>query len=126
MSEQGALLWEPWVPEEGQRVRVRISAECQHEVNYDRGLDGISIGEAFVERVGHDPAEDDHTGTVIAADPLDERYVSDPRWRTFEAHRFMVDFDDPVIPAIVDYPQKCQYFAACELVPLPDDGEGGA
>lgn len=103
-------IYEPWVPEVGQRVRCRPSPECRVETSYETGIDG-GMAVAFLGRAGHDPAEDGATGYVHTVAPRDD-IPTDP---AFDAHRFLVVYDEAVTPSVVTEPQWCQYFAAIEL-----------
>lgn len=105
-------VWEPWVPAEGDRVRVRISGECRATLAYDTGRDGL-LSEVFVDRLGHSPTEDGAVGEVIIVEQWFDSGDS-----AHDTHRFMVEFDEPVAVDVVDHPQTCHYFAACELIPL--------
>ena len=101
-------VWEPWVPTRWQRVRVRLSGECREPSLYylsDEDDDGIHIE-------GHDPADDGAVGVVG-----DNGGHVPPR-NSFEAHRFLVEFDEPTIPHATGYRNWCGYFAAAELEPI--------
>lgn len=99
------LYWEPWVLSVGQRVRVRLSAECQFRYP--------------TTAIGHHPEMDGVAGVVSDA-PLDgfqpcDHSAHDP------SHRYSVNFDAPVV-LVRGYRHRAtslgQCFAAAELEPL--------
>ena len=121
-----AEIYEHWTPQPGDRVRVRISAECRVKVDYCTGIAGPN-GFSGIYRLGHDPVEDGAIGTVDYLEPAGccapqmrgkHPGCGDPARLAWCAHRVMVEFDEPIPVAIVDYPQTCQYFAVAELEPL--------
>ena len=67
-------IWEPWRPVVGQRVRVRLSAEC--------GIGGI-----------HGLREDGATGVLIASDSGAGQVQAD--------HPYLVCFDRPLTAPLV-------------------------
>ncbi len=104
--------WEPWKPEVGQRVRVRISLECAYCLDpmfpkcYDRAL-----------------SDDGRTGTVVTVghggcclfdgehDDLDPAHAAHTVWVKWDDRR---DYDDPQIPGI----DLDAHFAVAELEPI--------
>ena len=87
-------IWEPWVPEIGQRVRVLSRPEC------------------FYCREDHDP-EVGQTGVVthFAPPSMDETGAS--------AHYIWIRFDDPTIAERTVARCDISHFAAAELEPAP-------
>lgn len=94
-------IWEPWTPQIGQRVRVRLSAEClssgvvTHAPVDNAALRALieSGGDANQwgvesEETGHPPEIDGVEGTVLAID----RAIDD-------GHYYRVWFDAPVRPS---------------------------
>jgi hypothetical protein len=105
--------WEPWQPSPGDRVRVRLSAECQFQ------YPGTTIC--------HRPQMDGVTGVVSDAPVL-----GFPRCdhRGHDAsHRYSVLFDAPVVLGRGSRWKNSslgQCFAAIELDLISDPAEGGA
>lgn len=57
--------WEPWRPEVGQRVRVRLSPECdRRQRHHDTGTGRITRGP-----LGHYAVEQGRCGVVVACAP---------------------------------------------------------
>ncbi len=98
MSEK---IWEPWTPEIGQPVRIRISGECELV-----GAPGTPAGDAG-ER-GHRPEEDGRTGVVIEH-PLGINAAG----LDAQGHRYRVRRDGPLIGGY-----RAGVYAAIELEPL--------
>lgn len=74
MAEQS---WEPWTPQLGQRVRVRLSGECrEHFTAYQDDT-------PYFRPVPHYAEEDGRVGAVTEV-RQDE-----------QGHRFYVDFEEP-------------------------------
>ena len=94
--------WEPWQPEIGQRVRIRLSAECNVSWCDDRYRDG------------HPIEADGATGTVVKDRP------DPPLWGA--THPYVVVFDEPIVaPLFADGRESMwhgNYFAAIELEPI--------
>jgi hypothetical protein len=96
-------VWEPWRPEIGQRVRVRVSAECQAGGVATRapmsnralrdliesGGDANGWGVASPQE-GHESEIDGVEGTVIAIDR-----------RVEHGHYYRVWFDKPIMPMVL-------------------------
>ena len=100
--------WEPWTPEFGQRVKIRLSAECP--------LLRAAPGEKETLTAWHSHSEDGMTGRVVKPTPG----VWMPRM-DLPAHKYLVD----VTPGSIHF-QGCisyaaAYFAASELDPVPED-----
>jgi hypothetical protein len=92
MSSQPAGYWEPWQPRLGDRVRVRLSAECR----------------APWADEGHDPRYDGLSGTVAHF----------PWSSDWPGHPYTVRFD-VTLPTENPYEVLVGgYFAAIELEPL--------
>ena len=93
------VYWEPWTPAVGDRVRVRLSAECPVTWTHDAPeLDGV-------------------TGWVRETGPLHH----------FAGHEYYVEFDRRVPcrrgpKRLADVYYGC-VFAAIELEPILTDGE---
>jgi hypothetical protein len=99
-------IWEPWRPEVGQRVQIRLSGECQHEATSVHLVTGVEMGRAY----GHPADLDGRTGQVgVAPTP------SDLSWS--DGHVYAVYLDEPLLVAdgvrVVGLA-----LAACELIPL--------
>lgn len=95
--------FEPWTPKIGDRVRVRLSGECQYSVRL--GTSGPAIQ-------GHSAGEDGVTGTVIEW-PL-------AAWmRVGQGHDFAVEYDGPIESEGLT--MRGAEYAACELEPLDGD-----
>jgi hypothetical protein len=108
--------WAPWTPKVGQRVRVRVSLECQYCLDprfrqcYERALadDGRT---ATVYSVGHDECSCRYDGD----DPPDAGHVAHDVWVKWDDRR---SYDDPVV-RVGDW--ECPFdahFAAAELEPV--------
>jgi hypothetical protein len=108
--------WEPWTPKPGDRVRVRVNAECLYCVD-------IRFPECYERAL----ADDDRMATVssVGHDDCSCRYVDEPPDPAHMAHDVWVKwderrpYDDPV-PRVGEW--ECPFdahFAACELEPLP-------
>lgn len=63
----GAAWWEPWTPTVGQRVRIRLSEEC--------------------DQVGHSRQEDGVVSTIVEIDPSGGGV----------GHPYAVTFDPPIV-----------------------------
>ena len=108
-----AARWGPWVPELGQRVRIRLSAECP--------LLRAAPGQKETRTAWHSHSEDGMTGTVVKPTPG----VWMPRM-DLEGHRYLVDFSG-FKPDAVHF-EGCisfgaTYFAASELEALSDSDD---
>ena len=119
-----ADVYEPWSPQVGQRVAVRVSPECPL-------ADGYHLDPANPEE--HGWLERD-TGTVVAVGDADFR-------ATFPGgHWYGVELDDSRdlygrVAVILGHPLPSRapehitpddWYAACELIPIDDDEtEGG-
>lgn len=97
-----------WAPNPGDRVRVRISAECrvQSEPEAPASRDGYQIG--------HAPWEDGKLGTV----------VNPPFWwdatpMLAQGHLYMVLWDEPADLGNGERPVNASSYAITELEPLP-------
>ena len=107
-----SAIWEPWVPVEGQRVRVRLSGECRATMAYWKTTaDDPWSSDETLKAVGHDPREDGAVGEVSLDDGPDEPT------NTFDAHRFLVYFDQPVCVTEANCAQASVFYAAAELEP---------
>ena len=100
--------WEPWTPQIGQRVKIRLSAECP--------LLRAAPGQKETLTVWHSHSEDGMIGRVVKPTPG----VWMPRM-DLPGHPWLVDF----FPGSVHF-QGCisfgaTYFAAPELEPVPED-----
>ena len=94
--------YEPWTPEVGQRVRVRISAECQVRPDPGSGADRSGV-------IGHVEWEDGLTG-VVMPHPVGEAMAA-------QGHRYMVKWDQERI--LDDERFNASPYAAIELEPIP-------
>jgi hypothetical protein len=102
-----AVRWEPWAPEIGQRVKIRLSAECP--------LLRAAPGEKETKTAWHSHSEDGMVGTVVRPTPG----VWMPRM-DLPGHPYLVDLS----PNAVHF-QGCisfgaLYFAAPELDVVDD------
>ena len=93
--------WQPWTPKVGDRVRIRLSGECQAEVQAGSPMHRAGM------LSGHVPDEHGMTGTV---DMVNSReYVRDQ-------HPYLVQFDRPLF---LGNDCSCgDLYAAAELEPL--------
>lgn len=101
--------YEPWQPKVGDRVRVRLSGECQAVCIYYRRA-GAPL---------HKNIPDGRIGTVVEGHPMID--ANDARLHARDGHTYPVEFDDAVLAPygfIVG-----SHFAATELEPLDDDRE---
>lgn len=98
------MIWEPWKPEPGQRVRIRLSAECD-----------VQFWGPLALR-GHPSEFEALTGTVLQPTP----YPSLAPW--LNTHPYFVELDTPITVQLGDgyfpAPAEGNYFAAVELEPL--------
>lgn len=90
--------YEPWRFEFGQRVRVRLSGECQYARTVNRGTCAFPMP--------HLPATDGETGTVVLTGRA--AYAGHPYYVALDV------LDGLVVPA-------GDWFAACELEPCIED-----
>ena len=103
-------LWQSWIPQLAQRVRVRRSAECRsnHHIldGSDDGLTGIIIATDIKVHVTGGDALHPGPATLTFRRPL------------VAQHDYFVAYDTP-IPTGIKYPQtiKGQFYAAAELEP---------
>jgi hypothetical protein len=80
MRELGADIWEPWVPEVGQRVRVRIGPECRDHVEHSE--------DRYMTHANG------QTGTVV--EPGERRaWIMRAVAARYPGHRYLVQVDDP-------------------------------
>lgn len=96
--------YEPWRPRIGQRVRVRLSGECQFV--YPSGTKHFAVSDAAI-------------GTILNGLPFANCDHSDHQ----TAHRYCVVFEPPVlVEQIGTYRHwlHSQCFAAIELEPLEE------
>jgi len=95
-------IWEPVVLEEGQRVRIRLSGECNGP------------------RVCHPPKQDGMTGEVTLVP--DGRF-SPQFWKETQAngHRYVVLFDEPYYEPLLHSSCYAGLYAGSELIPLEDN-----
>lgn len=111
-SGDSGAFWEPWVPAVGQRVRIKLSAECRYGDRQRR--DSAAARNGFPP--GHADFEEGLTGFV-----LDSWFVKliNPGWPEDPAHRFMVMWDHQA-----ELPNgetvNCSSYAASELEPIDD------
>lgn len=102
----GAPLWEPWSPKVGDRVRVRISAEC---------VPAMPLDSVFARAgcVHHHRAEDGAIGTVDRVDSVSRSGHRVP------GHPYHVAFDPgsmfPVQTRSARYLIEGMVYAAIEL-----------
>ena len=94
--------WQPWTPQVGDRVRVRLSGECRRENDPNSPLSGAGVLE------GHTLLRHGMTGTV---DRLC-RHSDCVRY----GHVYTVILDEPIRLGDDEYRADC--FAAAELEPL--------
>ena len=94
-----AEFWEPWTPQVGQRVRVRISAECN--IEYPPDADAVRFSGHAV--FGHPSVLDGMVGKVISG------FYS-------HHHPYNVHFSDRY--EWLDKLWCCHSFAAIELEPV--------
>lgn len=94
--------YEPWHPQIGQQVRVRLSGECQFT---------YPLEYTDARLVYHWPQLDGAIGTVIEP----QRHEHE----CHESHRYAVEFRSRVLIEAGDIPHYCaaQCFAAIELEP---------
>lgn len=100
-------IWEPpgmWKPKVGDRVRIRLSAECRVSPHPDSTYARAGLP-------GHLAWEDGRTGEVTTF-PLHESLVT-------QGHRYTVLWDAPRTVNGERVDGGC--YAACELTPLTDD-----
>lgn len=98
--------WEPWLPQVGDRVRVRLSGECRIEHDGEKGHPAVIDGATGVVTTLHAPLCL-IVGTCLYAD---------------QGHGYFVDLDVPVSD-LPDEPTNLlvgTHLAAIELEPLDD------
>lgn len=88
-----AGMWEPWTPEKGQRVRVKLSGEC-------RGMYWPLVAG------GHEPAMNGKEGRVYAT------------WPDRSGHNYLVILDEPVAVEGFEKPLTHFQLSALEIEPL--------
>lgn len=101
-------LWEPWVPEEGQTVRVKLSGECPVHTQCDYEPKPVAID----GRVGYVVADIRTPGRLeqTAADTVVNYLIGHGHW-------WFVRFDEPV--GLVDGVLiNADEFCAAELEPV--------
>jgi hypothetical protein len=105
-----ATRWGPWAPEFGQRVRIRLSAECP--------LLRAPVGVKENRTAWHSHSEDGMTGIVVKPTPG----VWMPRM-DLDGHQYLVDFTPKSVHFEGCISFAATYFAASELEALsnPDD-----
>ncbi len=91
---------EPWTPKVGDRVRVRISGECNRPNHWDSWANDLGV------KTGHLPICHGMTGIVFRIDARDDQ------------HSYAVEFFDP-LPWTE--PFAADRFAAIELEPIGGD-----
>lgn len=91
--------WEPWVPEVGQRVRVRVSAEC-------RALDSHQLCDKYLD---HRPI-----GVVYRVVTIDDPYSAS---HARAGHPYWVTHDFVPVPDKPFHGLYGGYFSAFELEP---------
>ncbi len=105
-------IWEPWAPEIGQRVRVRISPECAvHAAHRDLTTDSADglVGEVTADyRVGH----------PLLTGPSEE-YRERSKQTVASGHWWRVDFGTPFGVRFDGQPISADLCAAAELEPIP-------
>lgn len=99
MSEE---YWEPWHPEIGQRVRIRLHGECQ--------LKHLPNAMAPTHNLAHDKT----TGTIVPFTPRDNVNEAALENSRQQGHRFAVLFATPIHGDIGGH------FAAIELEPIEE------
>ena len=105
-----AVRWEPWTPEIGQRVRIRLSAECPRL--------RAEPGHKETRTAWHSHSEDGMTGRVVAPTPG----VWMPRM-DIDGHPYLVDFDPEAVHFEGCISFCALYFAVPELEPIADEGD---
>lgn len=119
MIDEERRVWEPWVPEIGQRVRVRLSAECQTRMNHASPPPSVSdrtlrdMMRARVDVAARFARDDWMTGHPGAMDGV-EGTVTDIDQTLDDGHYYRVMFDRNTEPD--DY-VGCD-LAAIELEPI--------
>lgn len=104
-AEDGAEV-EAWIPAVGQRVRVRLSAECDHIVPWECAIYHLTaLPEGSVH--GHPVCLDGRSGVVVTINGPDNHGVIIP------GHRYGVIMDTPYEWKGIVWPMHT--FAACEL-----------
>ena len=112
-ASQPTDVWAPIAFQPGQRVRVRVSAECRY-----------CIDPRFPECSAQALANDGRVATIYkighdwyfsrgGEDLLDAEDMAHDIWVTWEERR---PYDDPIMEGI----PFDTHFAASELIPLPD------
>lgn len=108
--------WQPivsalsdWEPKVGDRVRVRLSGECQQD-----GYAGSLKQNILVSHVGHYPSEEGVTGTVVVC-----AYIERDGFCIEESHRVVIKFDTAFKDMVPGVAIQRGHYAACELELLP-------
>jgi hypothetical protein len=90
-------IYEPWKPAVGQRVRIRVSPECQADHTWMDGVSGVVAEVEWSADLGPDP---------ICNDPAADGY---------RGHWYMVDLDTPIDHPAEHRPIVADLFAAVEM-----------
>ncbi len=110
--EQLKQPYRPWRPKVGDRVRVRLSPEC----DWNTRTTDMFTGRKMATGGPHDDEEDGRVGTVDQLRyeaPLSEREAE-------ETHPYAVTFDDPYWSVRDRLLIQGAHFAASELEPLEE------
>lgn len=106
--------WEPWQPKIGQRVRIRLSRECDMRLDPDAGV--VRRGDARAGDPAHNPDEDGRLGVV-------ERHIEPGKSPSGDdslrhGHAWFVRWVVPMKVGRGSY--SGADYAACELEPLEE------
>lgn len=118
-----SIYWEPWQPQPGQRVRIRLSGECQAQ--FISGYSDLAVLGASFQRnfkdSGHVPEEDGAEGTVVTSGVLGRlrEVVSVPDTRS--SHPYVVQFEPWLPTPSVGGTLRAAAYAACELEPIDEE-----
>jgi len=107
--------WEPWTPTIGQRVRVRLSGECQYRPHIIRVPSLVCLGPATSG--GHPPELDRAVGHIIRSSTAPMCRCAD-RPPDEDPHRYAVELTPWVYSRDGLKPCMGAYFAAIELEPI--------
>jgi hypothetical protein len=113
MNTDEAEVQQPtWLPtlQTGQRVRVRLSSECQFEQTHISDH-GKYDGPLYTYLVPHQPEEDGATGRITT------HYIGNEHpW--MQQHWYLVSLDEPIRSAVCGDPQTVFQYCLQELDPI--------